>query len=201
MQIKNVAVSLMAASLLVLAACAGQKGPATAAVQAAESALAAVKDEAAKYAPTDLQGVETTLANLKGSLEKGDYKAVVDGAPALTSAISSLKSAAEAKKSEVEAAMAAAKTDWTSLSTDVPNMVTAIQSRVDILSKAKSLPKGITKEAFESAKSGLDMLKSGAADATAAATSGDFTTAVAKAKELKAKGAEVLALLGMKAAG
>ena len=53
---------LIVAAALLATACANQKEPAEKAVAQVESALAAVKDEAAKYAPEALQGVESTLA-------------------------------------------------------------------------------------------------------------------------------------------
>lgn len=188
---------LSLATALLLVGCANQKEPAMKLVADAESALAAVKDDAAKYAPADLQSVEASVATLKDQVAKGDYKAVLAGAPAVMSAIDSLKAAAAAKKSEAEAAMAAAATEWSSLSADVPRMVEAIQSRVDILGKAKKLPKNVSQEAFDSAKSGLDSMKSLWAEATGAFTSGDAVNAVDKAKGVKAKGEEVLKLLGM----
>lgn len=188
---------LSLATALLLVGCANQKEPAMKLVADAESALAAVKDDAAKYAPADLQSVEASVATLKDQVAKGDYKAVLAGAPAVMSAIDSLKAAAAAKKSEAEAAMAAAATEWSSLSADVPRMVEAIQSRVDILGKAKKLPKNVSQEAFDSAKSGLDSMKSLWAEATDAFTSGDAVNAVDKAKGVKAKGEEVLKLLGM----
>ncbi len=185
------------ATAVLMVACAGQKGPADAAIKAAESALAAVKDDAAKYVPADLQGVETSLAALKDNFAKGDFKAVLAGSGALTAQISSLKDAAMAKKAEMEAAMAKASGDWTAMAADLPKMVEAIQSRVDILGKAKKLPKGMDAAAFDGAKSGLEMMKSAWTEATAAATSGNFTDAVAKAQMVKDKGAEVMKALGM----
>lgn len=188
---------LAAAATLVIAGCAGQKAPATQALNAAETALAAIKDDAAKYLPGDLQGVESTLAGLKDSLQKGDFKAVLAGAPALTNQIASLKDAAMAKKTEMEAAVATATTSWTAMAADLPNMVSAIQSRVDILGKAKKLPKGMDAAALESAKGGLEMMKSTWTEATAAFSSGSVVDAVAKAQMVKDKGAEVMKALGM----
>ena len=189
----------LAASMLALAGCAGQKEPATQAVAGAESALAAIKEDAAKYLPGDLQGVETTLASLKDSLAKKDYKAVLAAAPGLMSQVTSLKDAAAAKKTEAEAAMAAATTEWGSLSTDLPKMVSAIQSRVDVLSKSKRLPRGLDQASFDSAKAGLATMTSTWTEATSAFTGGNAVDAVAKAKAVKEKGEEVLKLLGMSA--
>jgi hypothetical protein len=184
---------------LFLAACADQRDPAQKAVQGAESALAAIQDTAQKYAPDQLQAVQAQLQGVKDALAKGDFKGVMAAVPALNSAISNLKDTADAKAKDAEAAAAAAKDSWGPLSTDVPNMVGAIQSRVDILSKSHHLPHGITKDTLASAKSGLESLKSGWADASNAASSGDYVNAVSKAQALKAQAADIMKALGMSA--
>lgn len=196
MRMTNIFLALTVASLMVVG-CANQKEPATKALASAEASLAAVKDDAAKLAPEALASVESTLSGLKDNLAKGDYKAVLAGAPALTAAVSSLSDTVATKKAELEAAVAAATTEWNSLSADVPAMVEAIQSRVDILSKSKKLPKNLDQAAFDAAKSGLDSMKANWAEATAAFSLGDAVAAADKAKQVKSQGAEVLKLLGM----
>ena len=183
------------ASLLVFAACAGQKGPATTAMTAAEGALATIKDDAARYLPEALKGAEGTLASLKNSLEKGDYKAVLAGAPALMGSLDTLKTHVGAKLEEAKAATA----EWAGYATDLPKMVEAIQSRVTTLASAKKLPSGLNAAAVDTAKNGLETMKSAWTDASAAFTGGNAIDAVAKAKAVKAKGEEVLKLLGMTA--
>jgi hypothetical protein len=136
---------------------------------------------------------------VKDSLAKGDYKGVLAAAPALGTAISGLKDTADAKQKDTEAAASQAKDAWGPLSTDTPNMVAAIQSRVDILSKSHHLPAGVTKDGLAAAKSGLDAMKAGWTDASNAAASGDFTTAVGKAQAIKAQAADILKSLGMSA--
>jgi hypothetical protein len=182
---------------MLIVGCANQKGPAEQAIAGADSALGAIRDTAQKYVPDQLAAVDTQLATLKDALGKGDYKTVMAGAPGLTAAISSLKDAAAAKASEAEAAMAKAKEAWGSMSTDVPKMVAAVQSRVDMLSKSHHLPSGVTKDALASAKSGLDAMKSSWAEASAAATSGDFSTAMAKATTVKDQATAIMQSLGM----
>jgi len=177
--------------------CANQKAPAEQAVAGAETALAAVRDDAQKYVPDQLQAVDAQLAALKDSLTKGDYKSVLTGAPTLNSAISSLKDAAEAKKADTEAALAKAKDAWGPLSAEVPKMVDAIQSRVTALSKSHHLPKGVTRDGLASAKSGVDSLKSMWSEASNASASGDFATAVNKAQAAKEKAAQIMRSLGM----
>src|SRR5439155_22433841 len=121
----------------------GPKRQARAAQPAAveEAARGAVRESAKKYAPEQLQAVEDQLRGLKDSLAKGDYKAVLTGAPTVNSAINSLKDAAEAKKADADAAAARAKDAWGPVSADVPMMIEAIAKRGDSLSKSHRLPK------------------------------------------------------------
>jgi predicted small lipoprotein YifL len=182
---------------VVLVGCGMQKGPAEQAVKTADAALASVRDQAQKYVPDQLQAVQTQLDGMKDSLAKGDYKAVMDAAPALNTAISGLKDAAAAKQQEVEAALAKAKDAWGQASTDVPKMVDAISSRVDVLSQSHHLPKGVTKDSLAAAKSSVDSMKAAWSDATNAATSGDYTTAMSKAQSVKDQATQVMQSLGM----
>ena len=195
---KKLSVWLLTSLVAVLiVGCAGQKAPAEAAIANAESAIAPIRDAARTYVPDQMQAVDAQLNSLKDSLAKGDYAAVVAGAPALNTAISSLKDAAAAKQADAEAAIAKAKDAWAGMSTDVPKMVDAIQSRVDVLSKSHHLPKGVTKDSLASAKSGLDTMKTGWSDASSAATSGDFTTAMSKAQAVKDQATQIMQSLGM----
>lgn len=188
--------ALVAVALLA-AGCASQKEPATKAVADIEASLSSLQGDAAEYASAELQPVQDALASLKASLANNDYKAVLAAAPALSSQVASLQQVVAQKKQEAQAALAAATEKWQSLSADLPNMLSAIQSRVDILSKSKKLPKNISADAFQSAKDGLAAVKSGWDEASAEFAAGKATDAVAKAEAAKAKGAEVLKLLGM----
>jgi hypothetical protein len=183
---------------VIIAACANQRPQAEQAVQAAESALTNIRDMANRYAPDQLQAVDAQLNGVKDSLAKGDYKGVMAAIPALNTAISNLKDTATAKQQEADAASAKAKDAWGPLSSDVPKMVDAISSRVDILSKSRHLPKGVTAATLAAAKSGLDSMKSAWSDASNAATSGDFTTAVSKGQAVKDQASQIMQSLGMK---
>jgi hypothetical protein len=185
----------LAAVLLV--GCMSEKAPAEQAIASAESALVQIRDMAQKYAPDQLQAVDAQLSSLKDALAKGDYKAVLAGAPALNTAISTLKDAASAKQQEADEVLAKAKDAWGPISTEVPKMVDAIQSRVDILSKSHHLPKGVTKDSLAAAKSSLDSMKSSWSAASNAATGGDYATAMTKAQAVKDQASQVMKSLGM----
>ncbi|HVN44278.1 MAG TPA: hypothetical protein VMT66_03425 [Steroidobacteraceae bacterium] len=188
---------LAAFAALAVAACQNQRAPAEQAVAAAESSLTNIRDAASHYAPDQLQAVDTQLNSVKDTLSKGDYKGVLAAMPALNTAIANLRDTATAKQQEADAANAKAKDAWGPLSTDVPKMVDAIQSRVDILSKSHHLPKGVTKDSLAAAKSGLDSMKSAWSDASNAATSGDYSTAVSKGQAVRDQGSQIMQSLGM----
>ena len=197
-RVANVFLAL-AATTLIATGCAQQKAPATKALAATEASLAEVRDDAAKYAPEGLKGVDAQIARLKESLDKKEYDNVLAGTPELDKAVASLKDAVTAGKKHAAAALAAAKTEWASLNTEVPQMVDNIQTRVDELSK-KKIRFRVSKEELESAKSGLEWMKSEWAEATAASNSGKQIAAAEKARAVKAKGEEVQKTLGMKEA-
>jgi len=182
---------------VLIAGCQNQRAPAEQAVAAAESALTNIRDMATHYAPDQLQAVDAQLNSAKDSLSKGDYKAVLAAMPALNTAIGNLKDTATAKQQEVQAANDKAKDAWGPMSSDVPKMVDAIQSRVDILSKSHHLPKGVTKDTLAAAKSGVDGMKAAWSDASNAATSGDYATAVSKGQAVRDQASQVMQSLGM----
>jgi hypothetical protein len=188
----------LAATTLLVGGCAKQRGPATDALKAVETSLAAVKDDAAKYAPDGLKGVESQYDRLKESLDKKEYDNVLAGTPQLSKAVDSLKDAVAAGKAQAKAAVESAKTEWEGLKDEVPKMVEVIQSRVDTLSKSKKLPFGINKDEFEGAKSAFESMKSTWADATAQAKSGDAVEATSKAKSAKGMGQEIIDQLKIK---
>jgi hypothetical protein len=192
MRIARVILAIAAATLLATG-CAQQKNQATQALTAIETSVSALKDDAAKYAPDAYKGIDSTLTMLKDALAKGDYKTVLAGTPELSKSVDTLKEAIASGKQRYEAAAA----EWGPLSTDIPQMVLAIQSRIDTLSESKKLPKNLTKEAFNGAKEGLASMKTMWDEASMAFSNGDASTAVDKAKAVKAKGTEVLAALGM----
>ncbi|HYL71425.1 MAG TPA: hypothetical protein VEY89_09030, partial [Candidatus Dormibacteraeota bacterium] len=190
-----------ALSAVLIVACNMQKGQAEQAVASAEQGLNATRDEAQKYVPEQLGGVEAQLGQMKDSYQRGDYAGTLAAQPAMMKAINGLKDAAAQKKTAADAAAAKAKDDWASTSTEVPKMVDELAKRVDTFSKNKHLPKGVTKDNVSAAKTGLDQVKSTWSDATAAASSGDYTTAMSKADTVKSKTAEMMKSLGMKPPG
>ena len=126
---------MISLAAIILAACAGQKEPAQKLIGDIESTVTAASTEAAKYVPDQLADVQSKLGALKSSFDKQDYAAVVTGGPAVLSAAQGLATAAAAKKDEV---LKALNDQWTGLAGSVPGDVTAVQNRIDVLSKKSS---------------------------------------------------------------
>lgn len=175
---------------VLLSACASEKVPAETALKAAESAVNATVAEASKYVPDEAKALQDSLNSLKDSFTKGDYKTVLAGAPELTTKTKALADAAAAKKADLTKS-------WADVSGGLPKVLEAIQGRVDILSKAKTLPANLDKTAVDGAKTGLESMNKAWADAQASFSAGNLADALAKANALKGQAAEIMTKLGM----
>ncbi len=172
--------------------CANNEEPAKQALASAEASLSEIRVDAAKYAPEELQSAEARLAKAKQDLAKEEYKDVLGGATQLTKDAAQLKEVVISKQTQD----VAATHEWESLSQEVPKLVQAIEVRVDSLSGSK-LPKDVNKESFEAAKATLQSMKSLWAEASAAFDAGNATLATDKARQVQAKGEEVIGQLAM----
>jgi hypothetical protein len=185
---------LALACCIVLISCSTAKAPAEAAIKAAETALADVKADASTYVPDQFKAIDDSLAAAKESFQKGDYPQALTGAKELAVKAKDLASAVTAKKEELTKS-------WQEMSGGLPGMVTAIQSRVNILSKSAKLPAGLDKDKFESAKSSLSSITQTWTEASNAFKGGNVMDAVGKAKAVKEKAVEIMNALGMKPPG
>ena len=174
---------------MIFAACANQMEPAKNALDNINTILNSVAADAQKFIPDQFAAAQAKVAGLSASFEKKDYAAVVAGAPAVLAEVNGLSAAAAAKKDEVAKAVG---NEWRSLAAAVPQSLSAVQARVDELSKTKRAPKGVD----------LGAAKSGLADATAAWNkaeevfkSGDPADAVTAAKDAQGKVASAAAAL------
>jgi predicted nucleic acid-binding Zn-ribbon protein len=182
----------LAATLLLAAGCTSQEDPAKNAVAQGEAALAAVREDAAKYAPEELKAPEATLTKFKDEVAKENYDAVLKGIAQFNAEMKTLNEAVTVKKT----AEAAATNEWQALNTEVPKAVEEIENRMKNLTGSK-LPKEVTKENFEAAKAGLEPLKAQWAEATAAASSGNVLDAADKGRQVKQKVEEMKTQLAL----
>jgi hypothetical protein len=181
---------LLVALALTMVSCASEKGAATAAIQAAETAWTAAKDNIMRVLPTDATAIEDAIAAAKASLEQGDAKAALAAVKDIPAKIQELTASLGAKETELKAS-------WESLSAGLPGAVEAVQKRVDVLSKARSLPAGLDKEALEQLKAEVANAKTTWSQAQTAQQAGNIGEAVAKALDVKGLLVKVLTALKM----
>jgi hypothetical protein len=173
--------ALYSAAFLIVA-CTSRMGPAAKnSVDHINATLAAVSEDAQKYVPDQLAGVQSKVAALTASLDKQDYDAVMAGAPAVLAEVNGLSGAVAAKKDEMLKVLG---DEWRSLAASIPQSVTAVQTRIDALSKTKHVPKDVD---LTAAKSGLADASSEWENAQSAFKSGKASEAVPLAKDAKTK--------------
>jgi hypothetical protein len=129
--------------------------PAKNALDNINATLNSVSADAQKYVPDQFTQARRKVAELTTSFQKEDYASVVAGATAVLSQVKGLADAAAAKKDEMAKALG---NEWRSLAASVPESRSAVQTRIDALSKTKHVPKGVD----------LAAAKSGIANATSA---------------------------------
>lgn len=166
---------------ILIVACANQMEPAKSALDSINATLSAVSADAQEYVPDQLADAQSKAAGLTASYDKKDYAAVLAGAPSVLAEVNGLAGAIAAKKDE---RLKALGDEWRSLAASVPPSLTAVQTRLDALSKTKRAPKDIDVTA---AKSGLSDATSAWENAQSEFKSGNPGDAVAKAKDAKAK--------------
>jgi hypothetical protein len=185
MKTKLALASILAGMMLFAACDNAKKTGADAAIKGAQAAYAAVADQANQYVPEQAKDVQAGIQSAKDSFDKGDYTAAFEASKTLPGKVQDLAKAADAKKAELTA-------KWNELSSSMPGLVSAVQTKVDALTKSHKLPAG--------AADGLASVKQTWTDASAAFTSGQIPDALAKASAAKAKLTELQTTLGIKPA-
>jgi len=174
---------------ILFAACVNQMEPAKNALANINTTLNSVSADAQKYVPDQFAQAQSKAAELTASYEKKDYATVLARAPAVLTEVNGLAGAAAAKKDEMVKAVG---NEWRSLAASVPQSLSAVQSRIDDLSKTKRVPKGVD---LAAAKSGLADATSAWDKAKEAFKSGNPADAVTAGKDAQGKLASAAAAL------
>jgi hypothetical protein len=171
------------ALLALLGACTNQREPAERMMQDISIALGGVSGDAAKYVPGELTGVQMKLDDLKTAYDAQDYQAVLARGPAILAEAQGLAADAAAKKSEI----AKDQSDqWASLSAAVPALFTAVQTRLEVLSRKKNRKMAAAID-LDAAQSALSEAASEWSKAQGAFGNGNMNEAVSTAKDVETK--------------
>ncbi len=173
--------SALCSAVILFVACTNQMEPAKYALDKINGTLSSVSADAQQYVPDQLASAQSKVAELTASYDKKDYAAVLKSAPAVLAEVNGLAGAAAAKKDERVRELG---NEWRSLAASVPQSVTAVQTRIDALTKAKRAPKDVD---LAAAKSGLADATSAWENAQSKFQSGGVEDAVAAAKDASGK--------------
>jgi hypothetical protein len=154
---------------LVVVGCS--KGPAEAALTAADEAIAKVKPEAEKFVPEQFAALTETAAAAKANFDKGDYAAVLTAAKDLPAKAAEVAAAATAKKDALVG-------QWNELSKDIPARLLDVTEKVKTLAAMKKLPAGVKAEQIDEVKKRLEDMNATWPKAGEAFASGDIKGAL-----------------------
>ncbi len=172
---------LLVVGLLVLPLLAAgcSKGPAEAALKAADEAVAKVAPDAEKFVPDQFKTLTEAAAAAKASFDKGDYAAALASAKDLPTKATEVATAAAAKKDELMG-------QWNVLAKDMPILVADWQKKFDELAASKKLPKTATPERIEELRGKLAEVNATWTKATDAFNAGDIKGALENGAGVKA---------------
>ena len=173
---KLLVVGLLVLPLLVTGC---SKGPAEAALKAADEAIANVAPDAQKFVPDQYKTLTDAAAEAKASFDKGDYAAALAAAKDLPAKATEVMTAATAKKDELMG-------EWNVLSKDMPILLADWQKKIDELVASKKLPKTATPERVEEIKAKFAEVNTTWAKATEAFNAGDIKGAIENGASVKA---------------
>jgi len=183
--------ALALAGAALFAACENpSKAPADAAIQAAEKAVAAVSEEASRYAPEQMKAAREALESAKAKFKSGEFGGALAAAKELPAKVSAAAAAANAKKDELVRAFKAA-------ASSVPKALGEAQAKLDELGKLKKLPKELSADAVAKAKEAQAALAASWKKAEEAFGRGALGDAAAAVKGLPEKAEELLKELGI----
>ena len=165
--------------VLPLLAAGCSKGPAEAALKAADEAIAKVAPDAEKYVPEQFKTLTDAAAAAKASFDKGDYAAALAAAKDLPTKATEVMTAATAKKEELLG-------QWNVMAKDMPILVADWQKKFDELVASKKLPKTATPERIEELKGKLAEVNATWTKATDAYNAGDIKGALENGAGVKA---------------
>jgi hypothetical protein len=184
------------AATLFLGACS-QKDPAQEAISAAENALNAVYEDAAKYVPERYAEVKKDLETARAAFKEERYAdaiAAVRNVPADAEALAKEATAAKQKR------MAELDAEWARLSGSLPDLLAGIGGRLKELGNLRALPEGMDRQLLEEANAALASARAAWEEASAAQARGDIESAVGKARDSEGMAQDLVGRLGMPSA-
>lgn len=167
-----------------------QKEATEGAINAAQTAINTVKEEAEKYVPDQLQAAQNALQSARDALAKGDYQAALNAARDATNKAKELATSSAARKEEW-------KRSWGKLNESLPKSMDAVKRKLDAYARGAHMPEGWDQDKLAEAKTQYDHLKQEWESAKAEAQQ-DLGDALRKASGVKDELEKLEEMLGIK---
>jgi hypothetical protein len=180
--------SLIALSLLALAACGGLKSTAEQAISMADAAIAAVAPAAEKVLPDDLAALTGAVASAKDAFARGEFQPVIDG-------LKDIPAQAAALGERVTGETARLTEEWNTLAVAMPRNLEAVKAELDKAAKMRRL----SAEQAATARSAYEEAMAQWPAATEAWTAGNLAGAMSQANAMKATVTEAMLAVGLAA--
>jgi prophage DNA circulation protein len=175
--------------VLPLAVAGCGKGPAEAALKAADEAIAKVQPEAEKFVPDQFKALQDAAATAKAAFDKGDYSAALTAAKDLPGKANEVMAAAAARKEEMVG-------QWNALAESMPAVVKGLEDKVAAIEAMKKLPKGFTKDDLTAAWTQVRAVTAQWTQAINAFNAGLLDQALKAGNDAKVQAEELGKLLG-----
>lgn len=174
-----------------LSGCNSARRDAEAEIHAADSAVAAVDQMAAKVAPERTGELSTSLTAARTAFENGDYTAAAQGAR-------EVQARAQALADSVPARRAALTADLQLLSEAMPRNLDSVRLRIDRAARGQR-PRGLTRAGLDSVRQIHDSARQAWPGIQAMIDSGDLAAAFAQAIQLRNRVSGAMVALGLAA--
>ena len=172
---KLLVLGLMVLPLLVVGC---SKGPAEAALKAADEAIAKVAPEAQKFVPDQFKAVTDAAAAAKASFDKGDYAAALAAAKDLPAKATEVMAAATAKKDELTAL-------WNEMAKTLAAKKMDLTDKIEALAAMKKRPMGLDAAKLDEIKARMAGMGALWTKATEAFNAGNLKGALEMAENVK----------------
>jgi hypothetical protein len=180
-------------TVLLLAGCLGgacSRGPALAALKAADAGIEAARPSLERYVPEEFGSLANLSRAAHDSFNQGDYRAALAQAQAVPARVQAALAAAEAKKQELGRA-------WEEMEATLPARLETVTTRLGELSGQRRLPAGLDRAKLARARTEVDAIAQTWKEATASYEKGGMPEAVVKARTVKARLEGLMTDLGM----
>lgn len=175
---------------LLLAACAGAKGKAEAAIAIADQAIAGIGSDAGKILPFEVQQLTDAVSAARDTLVKGDFTAAL-------AAVSDIPNRANDLAVKVPAKRAQLTAELDTLGFAMTKNLAGIQAKLDEFARTRRLPKGMDAAELAAVK---ETLASGTLEwnlIKAEIQNGDLASAFGRGAVLRLKVSEALLAVGL----